>query len=90
MKCSADGEPKPAIVISKIRPNGFKLLGNKIAIVKGIHLGIYECKAVNKHGTIKYPFLIKIRGEFQRCINYLTYSRRIATKEMGNEAKKIT
>ena len=66
VKCNADGVPKPATVISKIRPNGFRLLGNIIGSVKGIHLGIYECKAVNKHGMIKYPFLIKIRGEFQR------------------------
>ena len=63
INCNADGVPKPTIIISKIRPNKFQMKGNKIANIKASHLGIYECKASNKYGVIKYPFLIKIRGK---------------------------
>ena len=63
MHCDADGEPKPEILITKIRPNKVKIKGKIIEEISDAHLGIYECKASNFYGTIKYPFLIKIRGE---------------------------
>jgi len=68
--CDAEGEPRPAIVISKIRPHRFNLRGKIIRRMTSAYLGVYECKATNKYGTIKYPFLLKIRGIRRRVYNY--------------------
>ena len=73
--CDADGVPTPKMTISQIRPNKIPLRETIIPRINAFHLGIYVCKASNKHGTIKYPFLIKIRGnEFSKLLPSLVTS----------------
>ncbi|XP_065068280.1 immunoglobulin superfamily member 10-like isoform X2 [Rhopilema esculentum] len=62
INCNAKGEPKPKIIITKLRPSKQILQTSVIGRLQFRNIGLYECRAVNDYGTIKHTFLLRLKG----------------------------